>query len=333
MPYFSKKLSAEKGKLRYVALVTLLVACFATYIFGVLTDALGFDLNVWVQLQAGIWMWTAMAVLAMLPGSLKESMARVCFLAGLFGFFIPMTIYVVAMSKSDSPNVMGSVSFWFILYSVLGAIIGIGGIVGYLRLRKTDDSTGALDQASPPPNEDRRGRTNASSVVAMLALLKKPAIELSRLLIVALATYVIAYITTYLFRASVESFGGDVSVQVARHARMWMWAVMVVLGMLPGSLRETAGRVWFLVGLFGLLLPLPTYVWALALEEPADTLAPEWWCVAVFSVVGAVFAFGGIGGYIHFAKPGLLSRWFDPVLRVSKPAPPRKRPPTDGDST
>ena len=333
MPYFSKKLSAEKGKLRYVALVTLLVACFATYIFGVLTDTLGFDLNVWVQLQAGIWMWTAMVVLAMLPGSLKESMGRVCFLAGLFGLFIPMTVYVVAMSKSDSPNVMGSVWFWFILYSVLGAIIGIGGIVGYLRLRKTDDSTSALDKASRPLNEDRRGRTNAGGGVAMLAPLKKPAIELSRLLIVAIMTGPITLITMYLFSASVESFGGDVSDQFLIPAIIWMWVVMVVMGMLPGSLRETMGRVWFLVGLFGLLLPLPTYVWALALEEPADTLAPEWWCVAVFSVVGLVFAFGGIGGYIHFAKPGLLSRWFAPVLRVSKPAPPRNPPPTDGDST
>ena len=67
--------------------------------------------------------------------------------------------------------------------------------------------------------------------------------------------------------------------------------------------------------------------------EPPDTLAPEWLCVAVFSVVGVVFAFGGIGGYTHFAKPGLLSRWFAPVLRVSRPAPQHKPPPTDGAAT
>ena len=174
MPYFSKKLSAEKGKLRYVALASLLVACFATYILGVLTDTLGFDLNVWVQLQAGIWMWTAMVVLAMLPGSLKESMGRVCFLAGLFGLFIPATVYVVAMSESDSPNVMGSEWFWFALHSGLAATIGIGGIVGYLRLRKADDSTGALDQASRPHNEEQGGRTNAGGAVAMLETLDNP---------------------------------------------------------------------------------------------------------------------------------------------------------------
>ena len=106
--------TSKSLRLRYVVLATFPVACFATYIIGILTDTLGFDLNIWVQLQAGIWMWTAMAVLAMLPGSLKESMGRVCFLAGLFGLFIPATVYVVAMSESDSPNDMGSEWFWFV---------------------------------------------------------------------------------------------------------------------------------------------------------------------------------------------------------------------------
>ena len=108
---------------------------------------------------------------------------------------------------------------------------------------------------------------------------------------------------------------------------------MVVLAMLPGSLKESMGRVYFIVGLFGLLLPLPTYVLALALEEGPDAITPIWLCFAIFSVVGVVFAFGGIGGYIHFAKPGLLSRWFAPVLRVSRPAPQHKPPTTDGATT
>lgn len=110
---FEKKPSAQKVRLQYVVLATLLVACFATYILGVLTDALGLDLNVWVQLQAGIWMWTAMVVLAMLPGSLKETMGRVWFLVGLFGLLLPLPTYVWALNRPIRWRLNGCASPFF----------------------------------------------------------------------------------------------------------------------------------------------------------------------------------------------------------------------------
>ena len=325
--------TSKSLRLRYVVLATFPVACFATYIIGILTDTLGFDLNIWVQLQAGIWMWTAMAVLAMLPGSLKESMGRVCFLAGLFGLFIPATVYVVAMSESDSPNDMGSEWFWFVLHSGLAAIIGVGGIVGYLRLRKADDSTGALDQASRPPDEEPHGRTNPGGAVAMLALLKSSARELLRLLALVISTFPMAYCATYMLDVLVESFGGDPSFRVGLEAGIWMWIVMVVLGMLPGSLKESMSRVCFLAGALGLFLPLPVYILSLSLPDPADVILPTWWCFIVYSGLGAAIGFGGIVGYLHLTKPDALARAFAPASPASSGNPPHKTPPTDGAAT
>ena len=328
MPDFGKKLSAEKVRLRYVALATLPVAGFATYILGVLTGALGYDFDVWIQLQAGAWMWAAMTVLATLPGSLRESLGRICFIAGLFGFLIPITIYTVASSKSNAADVTGSEWFWFILQSGFAVIIGVAGVVGYLRLTKLDGSFSALTPATQSSHEDPSrpalygiAESTRRGVDSMLDLLKKLAMELLRLALAGLLTFPMVWVVAYLFGLFADVFSGDLKVVIELPTVFWMWAAVVVLVMLPGSLKESIGRVSFLVGLFGLLLPLTLYVIALSVPDPPDTIFPTWWCFFIFLFAGTVFAFGGIVGYLHLTKPDALARAFAPASQASSGNP------------
>ncbi len=157
--------------------------------------------------------------------------------------------------------------------------------------------------------------------------------EALRLLAVAASTLPMALIATYILDILIGTLGGEISDGVLTQAAFWMWASMVILGMVPGSMKESMGRVCLLVVWFGLLVPMPAYLSALG-GDPPGMIGSVWICFYLYLIFGVMVVFGGIAGYLYFTKPEVFFHALAPASQASSADTPQDpSSPTDGAAT
>ena len=290
------------------ALVWGLIPAFVLvwFVYGVVGGIAYFQ--GWSLLHLFVWIWLALSIPGLLPGSLRETKANMSLVTALTGFMLPLPAYLhqvfpvpdnTYVPNSYTPPISYSVFFteplWLAVSLVLGLAIVIGGLRAYVALSRSETNV------EPEIEEAGASRSIIGTIKRWFAFLLKLVTS------IVLGVIPVAVLSSFVnFFEEGNPFAMD---QPWVHMFAWIWVVIVILGLLHDSLKETLARLSLLTGLGGVLLIGRLYLEFVfgSRSTGYDFEYMLFWAILALIFFGMI-AGGGLAGYIALTHPKPSSR-------------------------
>ena len=284
----------------------------------------------WSVAHLFVWIWLALSVPGLLPGSLRETAGNMSLVIALAGFLLPLPAHLhrvfpvqenAYVPDSYTPAISYSAYFTephsFPVFLVLGLGIGFSGLAAYIALTRSETNV------EPKIEDGDVSGPIIGTIKNWFAFLLKLVISI---VLATIPSWVLSCFVTIFEEGNPFRQGLG-----AIHFFVWIWVAVAILGVLPGSLKETMARMSLLTGLAGVLLPCAMYLGIVSGGPQFDgvDVVGLLFFVILYMIFFGIIGGGGLAGYIALTHPGVFASAFAPASQAPSADSPQETPPTD----